>query len=251
VLTPLIHVPEGWAVPALDQLTAAGRAEVVRVTALPTLTSFDLERAHLVLVPVDHATFASMSAVAAIAAVAGVIGLGTDEGRSREIAAVEELLSGLLATGTPAEAARLTLHAGLRQGTTLLAARRASRFDARNIGDVRELALVGVALSTERDLDTLLGLILTQARRIAAADAGSIFLVVKNHDGAPTLRFKLTQNHSMPELPLTEFELPINSAPLRWSRSRSTTSTTFSLRHRITSTARSTSRRAIAPSRCS
>lgn len=214
MLTPLIHVPEGWAVPALDQLTAAGRAEVVRVSSLPTLTSFDLERAHLVLVPVDHAVFASMSAVAAIAAVAGVIGLTTTEGQSQEIAAVEGLLSGLLATGTPADAARLTLHAGLRQGTTLLAARRASRFDARNIGDVRELALVGVALSTERDLDALLGLILTQARRIAAADAGSIFLVVKNRDGAPTLRFKLTQNHSMPELPLSEFELPITSTSL-------------------------------------
>ena len=40
----------------------------------------------------------------------------------------------------------------------------------------------GGALATERDLLTLLDMILTQSRRIASADAGSLYLVEKQED---------------------------------------------------------------------
>ena len=57
--------------------------------------------------------------------------------------------------------------------------------------------------STERDLDTLLELILTQARRVTTSDAGSLYLVERDESGAPTrLRFALAQNHSLPALPV-------------------------------------------------
>mgnify|MGYP003327461776 FL=1 len=207
MLIPQIHVADGWAVPALDQLTAAGRAEVVREAALPDPASLDRERAHVVVVPLAMASDVS---IAPLAELAGVIGLAGAAGAWPDLTALEGLLSGLLTPDTPIDAARLTLRAGLRHGATLLASRRASQFDARDAGDVRELARVGVALSTERDLGTLLGLILTQARRIAGADAGSIFLVMRPREGPPTLRFTLTQNHSMPELQLQEFEMPID-----------------------------------------
>ena len=46
---------------------------------------------------------------------------------------------------------------------------------------------------------TLLETILTQARRITTADAGSLYLTEREADGGPpkTLRFKLSQNFTL------------------------------------------------------
>ena len=54
------------------------------------------------------------------------------------------------------------------------------------------------AITTERDIDKLLGLILEKSRFITGADAGSIY-VVEGDDPAPRrmLRFKLSQNDSV------------------------------------------------------
>lgn len=73
---------------------------------------------------------------------------------------------------------------------------------------LRELNAIGVRLSAERDADVLLDLILTKAREITRSDAGSLYLVEEPHDGAPRLRFKLTQNDSV-TVPFREFTLPI------------------------------------------
>src|SRR5213082_1042907 len=43
--------------------------------------------------------------------------------------------------------------------------------------EIGELTRIGVALGTERDVKSLLDLILTQARRITSSDAGSLYLV--------------------------------------------------------------------------
>jgi HD-GYP domain-containing protein (c-di-GMP phosphodiesterase class II) len=73
-----------------------------------------------------------------------------------------------------------------------------------------ELALIGVALSSERNVDALLELILRKAREITAADAGSLYLLEEDDSGARQLRFKLTQNDTRAfsfnegTLPLTE-----------------------------------------------
>jgi HD-GYP domain-containing protein (c-di-GMP phosphodiesterase class II) len=75
-----------------------------------------------------------------------------------------------------------------------------------------ELARIGVALSTVRDLTTLLKLILSQARRLVTADAGSLYLVERNHDGAATtMRFTLAQNDTLPDLPFRERTVAINA----------------------------------------
>jgi HD-GYP domain-containing protein (c-di-GMP phosphodiesterase class II) len=81
--------------------------------------------------------------------------------------------------------------------------------------DLKELMGICVALTTERNLLTLLEMILTQARRITASDAGSLYLVERAPNGAPVaLRFKLSQNSSLPELPLTEYTVPIGPSSL-------------------------------------
>lgn len=55
----------------------------------------------------------------------------------------------------------------------------------------------GRALSQQRDIDSLLEIILTQAREVTGADAGSVY-IVEGDDHNLTLRFKASQNDSRP-----------------------------------------------------
>lgn len=74
--------------------------------------------------------------------------------------------------------------------------------------DIRRLTRVGQALSTERNFETLIGLILQLAREIVAADAGSIYVVERprSADKPTHLRFK----KSVMNLAADEFLLPID-----------------------------------------
>ncbi len=76
--------------------------------------------------------------------------------------------------------------------------------------ELEELTKIGVALYTERDYDSLQSLVLSKARLVTSSDAGSLYLVETIEDGTQLLRFKLTQNHSRPEIPLQEFTIPID-----------------------------------------
>ncbi len=78
---------------------------------------------------------------------------------------------------------------------------------------LQELNQIGVALSAERDVDSLLGLILSKSRDITRADAGSLYLVEEADGGEPRLRFRLSQNDSL-DLDYTEFTIPLNTASL-------------------------------------
>jgi HD-GYP domain-containing protein (c-di-GMP phosphodiesterase class II) len=78
--------------------------------------------------------------------------------------------------------------------------------------EMTELARIGVALSTERNLNELLKLILSQARRLVSADAGSLYLVDRHHgEVATTMKFTLAQNDTLPDLPFRERTVAINS----------------------------------------
>jgi HD-GYP domain-containing protein (c-di-GMP phosphodiesterase class II) len=71
-----------------------------------------------------------------------------------------------------------------------------------------ELNQIGIALSSQRNINLLLTLILKKARDITGADAGSLYLVEEDTGGGRRLRFKLTQNDSL-EFPFQEFTLPL------------------------------------------
>lgn len=71
----------------------------------------------------------------------------------------------------------------------------------------KELNEIGVALSSQRDINALLTQILSKTREITAADAGSLYLVEEDSAGRH-LRFMLTQNDSL-EFPYQEFVLPL------------------------------------------
>jgi len=64
----------------------------------------------------------------------------------------------------------------------------------RTRGGINELNEIGIALSTQRDRESLLKLILKKSRELTHSDAGSLYLVEENEQGERQLRFKITQN---------------------------------------------------------
>ena len=86
--------------------------------------------------------------------------------------------------------------------------------------DMEELNRIGVALSGTHEVGALLELILTKARQITGADAGSLYLIEETCPDAFApdsverhLRFKLTQNDSV-QFPFVEFALPLSETSL-------------------------------------
>lgn len=84
---------------------------------------------------------------------------------------------------------------------------------AKRSRELKQLNEIGVALSAERDLDTLLDMILQKSREITRADAGSLYLVEEAEEGRKQLRFKLSQNDSF-DLNYQEFTMEISKASL-------------------------------------
>jgi HD-GYP domain-containing protein (c-di-GMP phosphodiesterase class II) len=82
--------------------------------------------------------------------------------------------------------------------------------------DREELNRIGIALSSTRNLDDLLELILSKTREMTSADAGSLYIVEASGSenglsgrGERVLRFKLIQNDSR-SFPFVEESLPLN-----------------------------------------
>ena len=73
---------------------------------------------------------------------------------------------------------------------------------------LKALNEIGIALSAERSPRRLLRLILSTARQLVAADAGSLYLVEKDAQGNTYLRFTLAQNDSV-VAPWQESLLPL------------------------------------------
>lgn len=106
------------------------------------------------------------------------------------------------------------------------AARGAGLSAAKAARELEELNQIGIALSTTRDVEQLLKLILQRAIEITSADAGSLYLVEQNGNAvAPTppgsngsepgrlLRFRLTQNDSV-QFPFAEHTLPMTESSM-------------------------------------
>jgi HD-GYP domain-containing protein (c-di-GMP phosphodiesterase class II) len=91
---------------------------------------------------------------------------------------------------------------------------------ARTEREMEQLHEIGIALSATRDADEVLELILTKAREMTGADAGSIYLIEEkradaelNGDVRQFLRFKMSQNDSI-ELPWREVAMPISETSI-------------------------------------
>jgi len=74
--------------------------------------------------------------------------------------------------------------------------------------ELGELIHIARAMTTVRDVDQLLGVILEKSRFVTGADAGSIY-IVDAPSTTPVLRFKLTQNDSV-SFDSREFTIPVS-----------------------------------------
>jgi HD-GYP domain-containing protein (c-di-GMP phosphodiesterase class II) len=88
---------------------------------------------------------------------------------------------------------------------------------ARRSKDLGELNKIGINLSSQRDIDKLLTMILDGSREITSSDAGSLYLVERGKDDDSTdddrLRFKLAQNDSV-RVAFTEFTMPLDDTSI-------------------------------------
>ncbi len=179
--------------------------EVRRVRAFPLMETLEPERPTVILVATE--TKPELIAAAADAAAIVVLGGPTPP--------PDLPIAGYLPPGAEPALVVTQIRAGFRHAGALCAASAARAAEARRYRELTELTHIGVALSTERNLLTLLDKILTQARRIADSDAGSLYLLERGEDGGPSaLRFKLSQNFTLPNLPLSEFTVPLDHASL-------------------------------------
>ncbi len=105
------------------------------------------------------------------------------------------------------------LHTAVVRGLELLESR--SHAESRGTAVARyetemgELVDIARAISTQRNVDTLLGVVLQKCRLVTNADAGSIYVIETTERGAH-LRFKFTQNDSV-SFDSTEFTMPIST----------------------------------------
>ncbi|MBI1722539.1 MAG: GAF domain-containing protein [Gemmatimonadetes bacterium] len=106
------------------------------------------------------------------------------------------------------------LKAGYREAATRVEAQRARAEIAARSKEISELTRIGVALSTERNYDVLLELILTQSRQITQSDGGSLYLVEGRDTPSPKLRFKLTQSDTLQSAGFVEFTMPLDHRSL-------------------------------------
>jgi len=215
-MKPLILTSPGRALPALDSLASRGDVEIKRVPLLPAPGSLDAERPTVLLLDraLVRSTGDDRGVFAKLAEQAALVGVGEEGEIEPPDFFPTQSLTGYFTAGSSAATANIALHGSLMHAAALVAARRATRLEGRSASDVTELSRIGVALSTERDLLTLLELILSQARRLSSADAGSLYLV-EHHEAKPsTLRFKLSQNHTLPSLPFSEAVIPLDHTSL-------------------------------------
>lgn len=125
--------------------------------------------------------------------------------------AISRGLASILPESPSAEQLYVAIAAGFELVEAKTRAETRGKWLSRYRYELGELIEIARALSTEREIVKLLGLILEKSRFITGADAGSIY-VVEGDDPDPhrrTLRFKLTQNASA-EFDWREFTIPVS-----------------------------------------
>ena len=218
-MKPLLLVAFGRTLSAAPLGRREDDIEVRRVPALPTAAALEAERRPIV-VALDRTLLQSVAGVRetiqALANVAALVGIGDNCELEPGEDFPADLLTSFVAGDAPVGALIAQLRGAFRHAASLLAERIAKEGEQQRYQELTELTRVGVALSHERDLTTLLEMILSQARRITSSDAGSLYLAERTEGGGPPkkLRFKLAQNFSLPNLPFSESTITVDHGSL-------------------------------------
>ena len=208
----LYHLPSWSPEPIRSPLAAEG-VEIRQIGSASEAVA-DQRPTTLLLDPGARPHFTPQALLALRDASVAVLALGTDG----EDDVPSELPAEALAGFIKSPVASRHLLVGIRSALLVSAARRdtarARAETAARTHEITELTEFGIQLTTEKNYNTLLDLILTQARRITQSDAGSLYVVEAADRGEKHLRVKLSQNDSRPDIPFVEFTMPIDQASL-------------------------------------
>jgi HD-GYP domain-containing protein (c-di-GMP phosphodiesterase class II) len=216
---PLLLVAFGRTISAAPLGRREDDIEVRRIPALPTAASL-AEEGRPIVIALDRALLQSVAGVREtveeLAAIAALVGIGyageTEPGEDFPSDLLTSFVAGDAAVGTVIA----QLRGAFRHAAALLHERIARQQEQQRYQELTDLTRVGVALSHERDLTKLLEMIVAQARRITNSDAGSLYLAERTDDGSPPkkLRFKVSQNSSLPNLPFSESTVAVDHRSL-------------------------------------
>lgn len=208
----LLHPPTFDAAAIRDALDAegvglgpAGGDDELRVAKVPTA---------LILDPPARSRYTDAALRRFVGAGGAILVLGAEDERDVPDQLPDDLVAAYLPHPWRPRQLLIALRSAYREALARQEAQRARREASGRTRELNELTRIGMALTTERDLNTLLDLILSQARRMTNADAGSLYLVEEPADGPKRLRFKLAQNYSRPEIPLIEFTIPFDQTSI-------------------------------------
>ena len=207
----------GRAIPHLPSGRSADDLEIRRVPSFPAAAALDASRPTVVLVDraLLHTLDGDLRPMRDLAERAALVGVGDPGDAEPPAGFPTELLSGFVPGNAAPGLVSAQLRGAFRHAASLVAYRAVRAQERERHRELAELTRVGVALTEERDLLSLLTLILSQARRITTSDAGSLYLVERDEDGHPeALRFKLSQNETLTSVPLSEFTVPIDNSSL-------------------------------------
>ena len=191
-------------------------AELRTIDALPSPRDLQLERPTVLLV--DCPLLADAAAADRLRALEGfvaIVGVGAPGEAEPSCWLPTDLLAAFLPEDATPGLTRAVLRGAFRHAEALVEARAARTAAVDRARELADLGAIGVALTTERDLGRLLGLILSHARRVTTSDAGSLYLVERDENGAPMrLRFASSQNYTLPALPFVSTAVPIDHTSL-------------------------------------
>jgi HD-GYP domain-containing protein (c-di-GMP phosphodiesterase class II) len=208
----LLHTP-AWT-PAGVRPTLEGAQIELREARLPRDLAVD-GRPTVFLLDSESRSLFPLDALREFVDVGGaIVALGREGELDVPAEMPAELLSGFVRHPVAPRQLLVAVRAGYREAAARAETARARSEAATRSREIGELTRIGVALGTERDVKTLLDLILTQARRITSSDAGSLYLVETSEQGQRCLRFRLAQTFSKPEAPFVEFTIPVDRASL-------------------------------------
>lgn len=208
----LLHTPSYDMSPIADVLDAEGIERIVVSKAADLRVGDDATA--LLLDPGGRALFSHDILQSFVDAGGAVVLLGDDGEDDLPEQYTEAVANWFVGKPYGRRQLLISIRGAYRTAVAKAEIERARRETAARSDEIRELTQIGVALSTERNYDTLLELILSQARRVTGSDAGSLYVTEELENGAKRLRFKLAQNHSRPDIPFVEFTIPINHASI-------------------------------------
>ena len=216
-MKPLLLTAIGRTISAAPLGRRGDDVEVRRIPVLPATGTLDPARATVIVL--DRALLSSVgddgTRIRELASTAALVGLGEASEIEPPADFPVDLLTSWVAGDAAVGAVIAALRGAFRHASSLVAERRARDEATERARELTELTAIGVALSTERDLHTLLELILNQALRLTSSDAGSLYLVEKDDSGAPVrLRFAMSQNFSLPGVPFKSYTVPIDHSSL-------------------------------------